>query len=82
MAQDLDSASWDDSVGEGQLDPVRSGAAHDLTRGFLRKNFCVITQPGSVNWAPINNSLNQGEVRAMAWHDVGHNGVAVLSTNP
>ncbi len=30
------------------------------------------TQPGSVNWADINNSLDKGEVRAMAWHDVGH----------
>jgi beta-galactosidase len=39
----------------------------------LRKNFWVIeTQPGSVNWAPINTSLDKGEVRAMAWHDVGH----------
>jgi beta-galactosidase len=51
----------------------KNGAAHDLTRGFKRKNFWVMeTQPGSVNWAPINNSLDQGEVRAMAWHDVGH----------
>jgi beta-galactosidase len=73
VTQDLDLASWDDYVGEGHLDPVRNGAAHDLTRGFKRKNFWVMeTQPGSVNWAPINNALDKGEVRAMAWHDVGH----------
>ncbi len=30
------------------------------------------TQPGGVNWAPINNWLDKGEVRAMAWHDIGH----------
>jgi len=73
VSQDLDLASWDDYVGEGHLDPAKNGAAHDLTRGFLRKNFWVMeTQPGSVNWAPINNSLDKGEVRAMAWHDVGH----------
>jgi beta-galactosidase len=30
------------------------------------------TQPGSVNWAAINNSLDKGEVRAMAWHNIGH----------
>jgi beta-galactosidase len=78
VAQDLDMASWDDYVGEGQLDPVRNGAAHDLTRGFLRKNFWVMeTQPGFVNWAPINNALNKGEVRAMAWHDIGHGADAV-----
>ncbi|MGC1619764.1 MAG: beta-galactosidase [Candidatus Acidiferrum sp.] len=73
VSQDLDLASWDNYVGEGQLDPAKNGAAHDLTRGFKRKNFWVMeTQPGSVNWAPINNSLDKGEVRAMAWHDVGH----------
>ena len=73
VEQDLDIAAWDDYVGEGQLDPNRNGAAHDLTRGFKQKNFWVMeTQPGSVNWAPINNALDKGEVRAMAWHDIGH----------
>ncbi len=77
-SQDLDLAAWDDYVGTGQLDPVRNGAAHDLTRGFLRKNFWVMeTQPGSVNWSKDNNVLNKGEVRAMAWHDVGHGADAV-----
>jgi len=73
VEQDLDLAAWDDYVGQGHLDPVRNGATHDLTRGFKQKNFWVIeTQPGSVNWADINNSLDKGEVRAMAWHDVAH----------
>jgi beta-galactosidase len=73
VEQDLDLAAWDDYVGQGHLDPIKNGAAHDLTRGFKRKNFWVMeTQPGSVNWAHINNSLDKGEVRAMAWHDIGH----------
>jgi len=73
VLQDLDLAAWDDYVGEGQVNPVKNGAAHDLTRGFKEKNFWVMeTQPGHVNWAGINNSLNKGEVRAMAWHAVGH----------
>jgi beta-galactosidase len=60
-------------VGQGHLDLVRNGATHDLTRGFLRKNFWVMeTQPGAVNWAHINNALDKGEVRAMAWHDIAH----------
>jgi beta-galactosidase len=25
-----------------------------------------------VNWSPLNNALNKGEVRAMAWHAIGH----------
>ena len=73
VEQDLDLAAWDDYVGQGHLYPVKNGASHDLTRGFKRKNFWVMeTQPGSVNWARINNSLDKGEVRAMAWHAIGH----------
>ncbi len=78
VAQDLDFASWDDYVGTGHLDPNRNGMAHDLTRGFLHKNFWVMeTQPGFVNWSADNNALDKGEVRAMAWHDVGHGAEAV-----
>ena len=78
VAQDLDLAAWDDYVGQGHLDPIRNGAAHDLTRGLKGKNFWVMeTQPGGVNWADINNWLDKGEVRAMAWHDIGHGADAV-----
>ena len=78
VLQDLDFAAWDDYVGMGHLNPVLNGAGHDLTRGFKQKNFWVMeTQPGSVNWADANNALDKGEVRAMAWHDVGHGADAV-----
>ena len=78
VAQDLDFASWDDYVGRGHLDPVANGAIHDLTRGLLRKNFWVMeTQPGAVDWNPINNVLDKGEVRAMAWNDIAHGAEAV-----
>jgi beta-galactosidase len=73
MSEPLTFASWDNYVGEGQIQIDAKGLAHDLTRGFKRRNFWVIeTQPGAVNWAPINNFLDRGEVRAMAWQDVGH----------
>jgi len=78
VSQDLSLASWDDYVGRGHLDPYRNGAADDLTRGFLRKNFWVMeTQPGFVNWAPVNTPLDKGEVRAMAWHNIGHGADAI-----
>ncbi len=78
VSQDLDIAAWDDYVGTGHLDLEKNGAAHDLTRGFLRRNFWVMeTQPGFVNWAGNNTALSKGEVRAMAWHDVGHGADAV-----
>jgi beta-galactosidase len=79
LSEDLDFVSWDWYVGSGHHDYTKSGAAHDLTRGFKRRNFWLMeTQPGNVNWAPINNSLNQGEARAMAWHAVAHGAEAVL----
>ena len=50
-----------------------NGMTHDLTRGFLDRNYWVMeTQPGAVNWHNINNFLNKGEARAMAWQAVGH----------
>ncbi len=73
VAQDLDFASWDNYVGSGHLSVAAIGPAHDLMRGLLRKNFWVMeTQPAFVNWSSNNNSLDKGEVRAMAWNDVGH----------
>jgi len=73
MSEPLTFASWDDYVGTGHVDPNYNGLAHDLTRGFKRSNFWVIeTQPGAVNWASVNNFLNKGEVRAMAWQAIAH----------
>jgi beta-galactosidase len=79
MSADLDMVSWDWYVGTGHLDYLISGAAHDLVRGFKRQNFWLIeTQPGNVNWMPINNSTNKGEARVMAWHAVAHGADAIL----
>ncbi len=73
ITEPLTFASWDDYVGSGHLDPDFNGLAHDLTRGFKRENFWVMeTQPGAVNWAGVNNFLNKGEVRAMAWQAIAH----------
>lgn len=79
ITRDLDLASWDDYVGQGQLDPTRNGALHDFVRGWKRAPFWVMeTQPGSVNWAPVNTTLNRGETRVMAWQAIGHGANAVL----
>jgi beta-galactosidase len=79
IAEDLDLASWDWYIGTGHLDHLESGAAHDLIRGLKRRNFWLMeTQPGCVNWRPVNNVLNEGEMRAMAWHAVAHGADAVL----
>ncbi len=79
ITRDLDLAAWDDYVGEGHLNAARNGAMHDFARGWKRQNFWVMeTQPGSVNWAPINTALDRGETREMAWQAVGHGADAVL----
>ena len=79
ITRDLSLASWDDYVGEGHLNAARNGAMHDFVRGWKRANFWVMeTQPGSVNWAPVNTTLDRGETRAMAWQAVGHGAGAVL----
>lgn len=73
VAKPLTFVAWDDYVGSGHLDMNSNGMSHDAMRGLKRENIWIIeTQPGSVNWSNLNNSLNKGEVRAMAWHDVGH----------
>jgi beta-galactosidase len=79
MSADLDMASWDSYLGSGHHEYLSLGVVHDLTRGFKRKNFWVMeTQPGTVNWSGVNNSLNKGEARVMAWQAVAHGADAVL----
>jgi beta-galactosidase len=79
MSEDLDIAAWDWYVGTGHLDPLFSGAAHDLVRGYKRRNFWLMeTQSGNVNWRLTNNTVNQGETRTMAWHAIAHGADAIL----
>ena len=75
----LDMAAWDDYVPDGNLDPVLNAAEHDLVRGYKGRNFWLMeTQPGYVNWGPINVTLPRGVMREMAWQAVGHGADAVL----
>lgn len=80
LAEDLSFASYDPYVGTGHLDYEDMGCRLDITRGLKPgHSFWVMeTQPGSVNWSPLNNSLDPGEVRRMGWHQVGHGADAVL----
>jgi beta-galactosidase len=79
ITADLDLASWDDYVGQGHLDAPKNAMLNDFVRGWKRQNFWVMeTEPGSVNWAPVNNALWPGETRALAWQTIGHGADAVL----
>ncbi|MBB4839937.1 beta-galactosidase [Sphingomonas kyeonggiensis] len=79
MHRDLDIASWDNYIQEGRPDWVANGANHDLVRGYKQRNFWLMeTQPGRVDWAPVNRALDPGQVREMAWQAVAHGADAVL----
>jgi beta-galactosidase len=74
----LDLASWDDYMPDGKIDADANGMAHDLTRGFKRRNFWVMeTQPGFVNWSSVNVAFKPGDERALIWHDIAHGADAV-----
>ncbi len=79
LHQHLDLAAWDDYFPDGKLDPILNAAEHDLVRGYKRRNFWLMeTQPGFVNWGPVNATLPRGVIREMAWQAVGHGADAVL----
>ncbi len=79
ITADLDLASWDDYVGQGHLEAPKNAMLNDFVRGWKHRNFWVMeTEPGSVNWAPVNNALWPGETRALAWQTIGHGADAVL----
>jgi beta-galactosidase len=79
MSADLDLATWDWDMPSGFPDYREIGAAHDLVRGFKRRNFWLMeTQPSNISWAPLNDQVRKGKGRAMAWHAVGHGADAAL----
>lgn len=79
VSQDLDIASWDDPQVFGHVNPIRNGAAHDLTRGFKHQNIWVMeTTAGPRGGMNASGMLDKGEMRAAMWHDIGH-GADVVS---
>jgi len=63
---------------DGHLEALTNGVLHDLTRGFLQKNLWIMEmQPEHTMGHGIGNELDPGEVRAMAWHAVGHGAEAI-----
>ncbi len=79
LHRDLDLAAWDNYIPNGRPDWVGNGANHDLVRGYKQRNFWLMeTQPGRVDWVPVNRALDPGQVREMAWQAIGHGADAVL----
>ncbi|SDA10758.1 beta-galactosidase [Sphingomonas sp. NFR15] len=79
LHRDLDLAAWDNYIPSGRPDWVANGANHDLVHGYKQRNFWLMeTQPGRVDWGPVNRALDPGQVREMAWQAIGHGADAVL----
>ena len=79
LHRDLDIAAWDNYIPNGRPDWVANGANHDLVHGYKQRNFWLMeTQPGRVDWGPVNRALDPGQVREMAWQAIGHGADAVL----
>lgn len=77
FAEDLDVVGYDFYT--GHLDYPDSGGFHDVVRGLKRADYWVMeTQPGSACWSDINNVLDRGEARRLAWTAVGHGADAVV----
>lgn len=75
----LDIAAWDDYVPNGRPDWAANALHHDLVRGYKNRNYWVMeAQPGRVDWAAVNRSLEPGQVREVAWQTIGHGGDAVI----
>jgi beta-galactosidase len=79
MHRDLDLASWDNYIPDGRPDWLANAANHDLVRGYKQRNFWLMeTQPGRVDWVPVNRALDRGQTRELAWQAIGHGADAVL----
>jgi beta-galactosidase len=69
----LDFVAWNHYIPVGHLDPISSGAMHDVMRGMKRRAYWMTElQPGRVNWNDINTDLDRGETARVAWHALAH----------
>lgn len=79
LHRNLDIAAWDDYIRVDTPDWADNGANHDLVRGYKQRNFWVMeTEPGRLDWLPVNKALAPGQVREMAWQAIGHGADALL----
>lgn len=79
LARSMEFPGVDTYVFTGHLNTDRMGFYLATTRGLKRGPFWVMeTQPGFVNYMPVNTALDPGETRRMVWHQVGHGADGVL----
>lgn len=71
LASQLDFVSWD-NYPFGAADPAGVSACHDLTRGYLGRNFWVMEQmSGPGGWGDMAPAPRVGRIRAWTYHAIG-----------
>lgn len=78
LADQLDFVSWD-NYPFGAADPVGVSACHDLTRGYLRRNFWIMEQmSGPGGWGDMAPSPKPGRIRAWTYHAIGRGADGII----
>ena len=77
LCQDLDFASWDNypitTWGGGNANLANTAFAHDVTRGFARRNFWVMEQQAGVAGAGVMAPAPRpGQIPFLAWQAIAH----------
>lgn len=81
LTDQLDVVSWDNypMTAFGVHEPAAVSLSHDLTRGYLKKNFWVMEQlSGPCGWGEMGPSPKPGQLREWTHHVVGRGADAVV----
>ncbi|MCX6345546.1 MAG: beta-galactosidase [Armatimonadetes bacterium] len=78
IADHLDFASWD-NYPFGSADPAMIAAGHDITRGYLRKNFWMMEQmSGPGGWGEMSASPRPGRIREWTYQAIARGADAMI----
>ena len=78
LADQLDFVSWD-NYPFGSADPAVVSACHDLTRGYLGRNFWVMEQmSGPGGWGEMAPAPSPCRIREWTYHAIGRGADAIV----
>lgn len=79
IADQLDFISWDNYPLHGVENAAMIAASHDLTRGYLKKNFWVMEQmSGPMGWGEMTPSPKPDRIREWTYQSVGRGADAIV----
>lgn len=78
LADQLDFVSWD-NYPVGNTDPQGVAAGHDLSRGYLGKNYWMMEQmSGPLGWADLSPAPKRGQIRQWTYQAIGRGADGIL----